>query len=94
MIIDPMYGQILYNCYLSNGFKLKPGHNPKIIFVKMKRATGKQIAEHVIRPVNVIPASSVTARCAKLLIIVHRLWTTPKRVDERMERRERRLVCK
>ena len=58
----------------------------------MKRATGKDIAEHVIGPVKVIPASHVNARCAQFLIIIHRLWKVQKRVVE--ERRERRMVGK
>jgi hypothetical protein len=55
MINDPIYGQISYNCCLSNAFKLKLGHNLKIFVLEMKRATGKEIAEHVIRPTKVIP---------------------------------------
>ena len=55
MINDPIYGQILYNCCLSNAFKLKLGHNLKIFVLEIKRATGKEIAEHVIRPTKVIP---------------------------------------
>jgi hypothetical protein len=91
MITDPIYGQISYNCCLSNAFKLKLGHDPKIFLVEMKRATGKEIAEHVIRPAKVIPASRVKARCAQLLIIIHRLWKVLTRVEER---RERRMVGK
>jgi len=33
MINDPIYGQILYNCCLSNAFKLKLGHNMRIFLV-------------------------------------------------------------
>jgi len=55
MIDDPIYGLISYNCCLSNAFKLKLGHNVKIFVVEMKRATGKEIAEHVNRPTKVIP---------------------------------------
>ena len=55
MINDSIYGQISYNCCLSNAFKLKLGHNVKIFVVKMMRATGKETAEHVLRPTNVIP---------------------------------------
>ena len=54
MINDPIYGQISYNCCLSNAFKLKVEYNVKIFVVEMKRATGKEIGEHVIRPTNVI----------------------------------------
>jgi len=39
MIMDPIYGQIWYNCCLSKAFKLKLGHNPKIILVESKIAT-------------------------------------------------------
>jgi len=44
MINDHIYGQILYNCCLSNALKLKLGHNVKIFVVEMMRATGKEIA--------------------------------------------------
>jgi len=54
MIMDPIYGQILYNCCISNPFKMKLGPNLKILLVKIKRATGKKIARHIIRPVKVI----------------------------------------
>jgi hypothetical protein len=55
MINDPIYGQISYNCCLSNAFKLKLGHNVKIFVVEMMRATVKETAEHVIRLRKVIP---------------------------------------
>jgi len=51
MIHYPIYGQISFNCCFSNAVKLKLGHNVKIIMVQMMRATGKEMAEHVIRPV-------------------------------------------
>jgi hypothetical protein len=35
MIMDPIYGQISFNCCLSEAFKLKLGHNPKILLVEM-----------------------------------------------------------
>jgi len=57
----------------------------------MQRASGKEIAKHVFRPVKVIPARRVTARCAQPLIIIHTLWNVLKRVEER---RERRMVGK
>jgi hypothetical protein len=56
---DRLSGQISYNSSLSNAFKLKLGHDVKLFLVEMKAATGKDIAEHVIRPVKVIPASLV-----------------------------------
>jgi hypothetical protein len=34
---------------------LNLGHKLKILVVEMKRATGKETAEHVIRPAKVIP---------------------------------------
>jgi len=86
MIIDPIYGQMSYNCCLSNAFKMNLGYNLKILLVKMKRATRQVIARHLIRPVEVIPASHVNARCAQLLIILHRLWKVLKRVEEMCER--------
>jgi hypothetical protein len=46
-----------------------------------------EIAEHVIRPAKVIPASRVKARCAQMLIIIHRLWKVLTRVEETRERR-------
>jgi len=61
MINDPIYGQISYNCCLSNAFKLKLGHNVKRFAVEMMRATEKEITEHVIRPTKVIRASRVKA---------------------------------
>ena len=91
MIIDPIYGQISYNCCLSNNLKLKLGHNPKIFLVEMKSATAHEIVEHAIRPAKVIAASRVKDRCAQLQIIIHRLWQVLKKVEER---RERRMVGK
>jgi len=55
MMNDPLYGQISYDSSLSNAFKLKLGHNEKLVLVEMKTATGKDIAEHIMRPVKVIP---------------------------------------
>jgi len=62
-----------------------------MFLVKMKQATGMEIAEHVIRLAKVIAASHVKARCAQLLIIIHRLSKVLTRVEER---RERRMVGK
>jgi hypothetical protein len=53
----------------------------------MNSATGKEIAEHVIRSAKVIPACCVKARCAQQLIILHRLWKVLSRGNERRERR-------
>jgi hypothetical protein len=60
MMNDPLYGQISYNSSLSNAFKLKLGHDVQQFLIEMKAATGKEIAEHVMRPAKVIPASLVT----------------------------------
>jgi len=79
--------QISDNCCHSNAFKLKVGQDLKIFFGEMRRATGKEIAEHVMRPVKVIPTSHVKARCVQQLIIMHRLWKVLKRVEERRGRR-------
>jgi len=59
--------------------------------VQMEQATGKEIAKYVIRPAKVIPASRVKARCAQLLIIIHRHWKVLQRVEKM---RERRMVGK
>lgn len=91
MIMDPIFGQISYNCWLSKAFKLNLGHNPKPFFVEINRPTEKEIAEHVIGPTKVIPACHVKARCAYLLIIIHRFWKVLERVEER---RGRRMVGK
>jgi len=71
MIPDAIYGQISYNCCLSNAFKLKLGLDRKIFLVERKRAKGRKIAEHLIRLAKVIPASRFKARCAQQLIIIH-----------------------
>jgi hypothetical protein len=60
VINDPLYGQISFNSSLSNSLKLKLGHDVQLFFVVMKAATGKEIAEHVMRPAQVIPTSLVT----------------------------------
>ena len=91
MITDPISGQISYNSWLWNALKLKLRDDHKISLIEMKRATGKEIAEHIIRPAKEIPASRVKARCAQLLIVVHTLWKVLTRVEER---RERRMVGK
>jgi len=92
LMMDPIYGQILYNCCLSNAFKLKLGHNVKMVLVEMKQAMGRDIAEHVIRPPKVMPASSIKARCGQQRIIIDRLWNVLKRVVEEMN--ERKMVGK
>jgi hypothetical protein len=59
MMNDPLYDQISYKSSLSNAFKLKLGHNVNLFLIEMKSATGKDIAEHVMRPARLIPASLV-----------------------------------
>jgi hypothetical protein len=56
---DCLSSQISYNSSLANAFKFKLGHDVKLLLVEMKAATGKDIAEHVIRPVMIIPVSLV-----------------------------------
>jgi hypothetical protein len=70
IIMDPIYGQISYHCWLANASNFKLGHYLRICLVEMRRATGKEIAAHVFRPLKIIPASRVKARCAQLLIII------------------------
>jgi len=53
---DPLYGQISYNSSLSNAFKLKLGRDVLLFLIERKAATGKNIAEHVMRAAEVIPA--------------------------------------
>jgi len=73
MMNDHLSGQISYNSSLSNAFKLKLGHDVKLFLVEMKEATGKDIAEYIIRPVKVIPTSVVPVSYAPLLIRILRL---------------------
>jgi hypothetical protein len=55
MMNDPLYDQISYNSSLSNAFRLKLGQNVNLFLVEMKAATGKDIAEHIMKPAKVIP---------------------------------------
>jgi len=72
MMNDPLYyGQISYNSSLSK-LKLRP--NVKLFLEEVKAATGKDIAEHVIRPSKVIPTNHVLVSYAPLLISILRLW--------------------
>jgi hypothetical protein len=64
MLKDPLYGQIPYNSSLSNAFKLKLRHDVQLFLFEMKAATGKEIAEHVMRPAMAIPTSLVTVSYA------------------------------
>ena len=65
---DLQYGQISFNSSCSNAFKLKLGHHLKLFLVEMKAATGRDIAEHVMKPAKVIPATLVTVSYAALQI--------------------------
>jgi len=64
MMNDPLSGQISYHSSLLIAFKLKLGHDVQQFLKEMKAATGKEIAEHVMRPAKVIPASHVTVSYA------------------------------
>jgi hypothetical protein len=88
MLNDPLYGQISYNSSLSNAFKLKLGHNVQLFLVEMKAATGKDIAEHVIRPAKVIPASLDMVSYAPLLISILRLRRYQMKMKEWWMRRQ------
>ena len=63
----------------------------KIFVIEIMRVTGKEIADHVIRPTKAICASRVKARREKLRIIILRHWKVLKRVEEKEKRRERRM---
>jgi len=88
MLNDPLYGQISYNSSLSNAFKLKLGHNVQLFLVEMKAATGKDIAEHVIRPAKVIPASLDMVSYAPLLLSILRLQRYQMKMKEWWMRRQ------
>jgi len=60
MMSDLPYGQTSYNSSLSKGFKLKLGHNVQWVLVEMTAATGKEIAEHIMRLAKLISPSLVT----------------------------------
>jgi len=95
MMNDCLYGQISYNSSLSNTFKLKLEHNLKLFLVEMMAATGKDIAEHIIGPVEVIPSSFVLFSYATLLIHTLRLQREPMKTKEWWMRRqvEKRLIA-
>jgi len=88
MMNDPLYGQISFNGSISNAVKLKLGQDVKLFFIEMQAATGKDIAEHVIRPAKVIPARMVTVSYALLLISRLRFRGYPMEVKERWMRRQ------
>jgi len=88
MMNDRLYGQISYNSSISNAFRLKLGHNLKLFLVEMKAATGKDMAEHVIRPAKVIPASIIKVNYAPLLISILRLGRDLMNMNEWWMRRQ------
>jgi hypothetical protein len=53
----------------------------------MKATTGKDIGEHIIRLVKVIPASLILATNTPLLIWIHTLWREPMKITELWMRR-------
>jgi hypothetical protein len=59
-INDHMDDQILFNCCLSNDFKLQLGHNQKTVVIEKMRATGKEIAKHIIRLIELLPVAVLT----------------------------------
>jgi len=60
----------------------------KLLLVEMKAATGKDIAEHIIRPANIIPASLVTVSYASPLISILSLQQNPMKMEEWRMRRQ------
>jgi len=81
MMNDCLSGQISYNSFLSYTFKLKLGHDLKPFLVEMKAAVGKDIVEHVIGPVKVIPASSHPVSHDPLLIRIRRHRREPIKMN-------------
>jgi len=67
---------------------LKQGHNVKLFLVEMKAATGKDIAEHIIRPARVILTSLVTVSYAPQPISIFRLQRYPMTMKEWWMRRQ------
>jgi hypothetical protein len=54
----------------------------KLFSVEMKAATGKHIAQHVIRRGKVIPATLVLVSYAPQQISILRLWREPLKMKE------------
>ena len=73
MLNDPIYWKLSYNSCIPNVSTLKLEHNLKLSLGEMRSAIGKEIAEHILRPGKIIPASNVRASCVHLLVILHRL---------------------
>ena len=59
----------------------------KLFLVEMKAATGKDIVQHVIRPMKVIPSTLVVVIYAPLLIRIPRLRREAMKMEERWMRR-------
>jgi len=91
---DCLSSQISFNRSLSNAFKLNLGHDVKLFLIEMKAATGKDIAEHVIRLVKVIPTSLVPVSYTPVLICLLRLQREPMKMKEWWIRRQvgKRLI--
>jgi hypothetical protein len=64
IIMDPIYHKMLYNCLLSNTFKLKLGNNTKIFLVESEQARWKEIVGYIMKSGKVDHASCDMARCA------------------------------
>jgi len=94
MMNDPLYCQIAYNSSLSNAFKLKLRHDVKLLLEGIKAAIGKDISEHVMRLVKVIPTSLSQVGYAPLLISILRPGREPMKMKEWWMRRQvgKRLI--
>ena len=88
MMNNTLYSQISYNSSLSKAIKLKLGRNLKLFLVEMNTTTGKDIAEHVLRPAKVIPASLAPVSYAPLLISICRLQMDLMKINEWLMRRQ------
>jgi len=84
---DPVYSQTQYNSCLSDVFKLKQGYNYKLFWIEMKAATGKDIAEHLIRPAKLLPAHLVLLSYAQLLLMIVRLQRNRMKIYDLQMRR-------
>jgi hypothetical protein len=75
-------GQNSYHRSPSNAFKLKLGHDVKLVAVEMKVPIGKNIAEHIVRPAKLIPASRVMVCYAPWLFSIRRLQRYPMEMKD------------
>jgi len=64
----PIYGQISFNCCVSNVFILKLGYNLKQLMLEKKAATGNDIVEYESRQHKVITTSHIPAGSVPLLV--------------------------